>query len=316
MLLLPGFNACAAFTFLDPLRAANYIHGQKHYDWAFLSLGNQPVTASNELVISNVNAFDTADHYDLVVINASWAPERFQQGTLQTWLKQLSHQKTTLAGIDTGAFVLAYTGLLKHHRATVHYEHAAAFIELFPETQLEEALYVSDRNRLTCGGGLAAADMALRIVQKQQGLEMANAAATYILKGRHRAGNEQQIPHNLTPVAYAMPEALREAIILMERNIEEPLSPSEIAQYLSISQRTLQRVFKQHTGQTPIRYYINLRLDRARGLITQTNMSVAEVAIACGFGSVEPFSRAYSKHFNIAPSQDRIDGRVPFQLRT
>ena len=102
----------------------------------------------------------------------------------------------------------------------------------------------------------------------------------------------------------------------MESNVEEPLGPAEIAHHLSISQRRLERTFKKNTGVTPIRYYINIRLDRARGLITQTDMLISEVASACGFGTAEQFSRSYSSHFNISPSHDRIDGRIPFQFRS
>ena len=65
-----------------------------------------------------------------------------------------------------------------------------------------------------------------------------------------------------------------------------------------------------------MRYYLNLRLDRARGLITQTELRIAEVANACGFGTAEQFSRAYRAHFDIAPSRDRVEGRVPFQFRS
>ena len=153
-------------------------------------------------------------------------------------------------------------------------------------------------------------------MQQHHGLELANAAAVYTLKDRHRSGNEQQIPNSAEPVGNTMPAKLREAIILMERNIEEPLSTSEIAHHLSMSQRQLARTFNTHTGVTPIRYYINLRLDRARGLITQTDLRIADVAGACGFGTTEQFSRSYSNHFKLPPSRDRIEGRIPFQFRS
>ncbi|NKB76831.1 MAG: helix-turn-helix domain-containing protein [Gammaproteobacteria bacterium] len=317
MLLLPGFNSASAFTFLDPFRAANYIQNQKPYHWDFLSLKGGEVNASNESTISATHTISSGQkHYDLIVVNASWAPERFQSGKLKRWLHASSKAGATLAAIDTGAFVLAYSGLLKHYCATVHYEHTTAFSELFPDTQLEDVLYVIDRDRLSCGGGLATADMALRLIQNHQGLELTNSVAKYILKDRHRVGNEIQAEHNPELIGYPMPQKLREAIVLMEQNLEEPLSTSEIAALTHYSQRQLARIFKQHIGITPIRYYINLRLDRARGLITQTDMLIAEVANACGFGTSEQFSRAYKSHFNITPGKDRIEGRIPFQFRS
>ena len=249
MLLLPGFNAAAAFAFLDPFRAANYIRGDAAYQWAFLSLDGQAITASNDAIIGKTQAIssDSTD-FDLTVINASWAPERFQDAPLKNWLQKVAKRGSALAAIDTGAFVLAYCGLLANRRATVHYEHMAAFKELFPGIMLEEVLYVIDEDRITCSGGAAAADMALRLIQKHHGLELANAAAIYTFKDRHRIGNEPQVQHNPEPMGYTMPQKLREAIILMERNLEEPLSPIEIARYLSISQRQLQRILRKIPG--------------------------------------------------------------------
>ena len=316
MLLLPEFNASAAFSFLDPFRAANYIRGSSLYRWELISADGQPVAASNGAVIGVNGNMSHDEGYDLVVVNASWAPERFNSREMRNWLGRCVRRGATLAGIDTGAFVLARAGLMDGYRATVHYEHGAAFRELFPRSNLEEVLYVIDRDRLSCCGGAAAADLALRLVQNQNGLELANASAVYLFKGRHRMGNEAQVEHEREPVGYSMPEKLREAVILMERNVEEPLSPAEIATNLSISQKQLQRLFRRHTGVTPVRYYINTRLDRARGLVTQTDLPLAQVASACGFGTAEQFSRAYSTHFNIPPSHDRIEGRVPFQFRS
>ena len=128
-------------------------------------------------------------------------------------------------------------------------------------------------------------------------------------------GGEAQVPRRLQPVGYQVPDKLREAILLMERNIEEPLTQTELASYLQLSVRQVQRIFKQHIGVTPIRYYLNVRLDRARGLVTQTELPMMEIAALCGFSHAEQFSRAYGKRFDMAPIRDRIEGRIPFQFR-
>ena len=317
MLLLPGFNCAAAFGFLDPFRAANYLCGEKRYRWAFLSINKQNVEASNEAVITNTCPFwSSKEQYDLIVVNASWAPERFQSKRLRNWLIDAAQKGTIIAAIDTGGFVLGYAGLLENRKATVHYEHIAAFKELFTACDLEDVLYVSDRNRLTCCGGIAAIDMALSLVHEHNGLGLANASAAYIYKDGHRAGDEKQSQHNPEPIAHSMPEKLQKAIIFMERNLEEPLPLASIAQHAGVSQRQLERTFKKYTGITPVRFYINIRLDRARGLITQTEMPIAQIANACGFGTAEQFSRSYFRHFNISPKKDRVEGREPFQFRS
>ena len=317
MLLLPGFNGLAAHAFVDPFRAANYLRGRTIYNWPFLSLDGGEVTASNGLAVSRTTAFSAIDaELDFLVINASWAPERFRSSAIQNWLRRQARNGVVMCGLDTGAFVLGYAGLLRGYRAAVHYEHIAAFRELFPDTVMEESLFTLDRDRLTCCGGMAASDMALEIIRLQHGLDLANAAGRYIFHERLRSGHEGQLPTTREPVGYAAPARLREAIILMERNLEQPLRIGEIVERLRLSQRQLERLFREHTGVSPVRYYIDVRLDRARGLVTQTELPIVEVAAACGFGSAVQFTRTYKRRFGLAPSKDRVEGRVPFQFRS
>ena len=182
MLLLPGFNSLAAQAFIDPFRAANYLRAGKIYSWDFISPEGGRVVASSGIEIGHTTAVVEAETgFDLLVVNASWTPEAFQDKALQSWLRLASRRGAMLGGLDTGAFVLAFAGLLDGHRAVVHYEHSAAFAELFPTLQTEETLYSIDRRRFTCCGGVAAIDLALELIQRQSGIELANAAARYIL---------------------------------------------------------------------------------------------------------------------------------------
>ena len=317
MLLLPGFNGMAAHAFTDPFRAANYLRGAPIYHWSYLSPDGGEVTASNGLCVARTTAIaEVESGLDFLVVNASWAPERFRDRVLQGWLRRQARRGVVICALDTAAFVLGYAGLLDGYRAAVHYEHIAAFRELFPDTVMDESLFALDRDRLTCCGGMAAADMALEIIRLQQGLDLANAAGRYIFHERLRPGAEQQLPQTREPVGYAAPPRLREAIVLMERNLEQPLKITEIVERLSLSQRQLERLFRIHTGVSPIRYYVDVRLDRARGLVTQTELPIVVVAAACGFGSAVQFTRAYKKRFGLVPSRDRIEGRVPFQFRS
>ena len=317
MLVLPGFNSMACNAFIDPFRVANYLRGESIYNWQFISLDGGNVTASNTMSMTDTTAIDDiTQHLDLLVINASWAPERFQDRHFQFWLKRHEQQGASLAAIDTGAFVLGFAGLLDGFRTVVHYEHMSAFKELFPAISLQDSIFVIDRERLSCCGGIATADMALEIIHLQQGIDLSNATARYIFHERLRHGEEEQLSSSHEPVGYGIHDQVREAIILMERNLEEPLSLAEIASYLYVSQRHLQRLFATHTGKTPVRFYLDVRLDRARGLVTQTELSITEIAVSCGFSHSGPFSRAYRTRFGITPGKDRTEGRVPFQFRS
>ena len=317
MLLLPGFNGLAAGAFIDPFRAANYLNGSTLYAWPYFSPDGGPVAASNGMETGGTTAVsDTMPEVDFLIVNASWAPEQARAAPIQHWLRRAARAGTVLGGLDTGAFVLAYAGLMKGYRAAVHYEHIAAYRELFPDSPMDESIFVIDRDRMTCCGGLAASDLALEIIRLQHGIDLANAAARYVFHDRLRAGDEGQLPAQYEPVGYAAPRLLRAAIILMERTLEHPLSIGEIVEEIGLSQKQLERLFKAHTGVTPLRYYVDVRLDRARGLVTQTDLPIVEVAAACGFGSAAQFTRTYKRRFGVVPRRDRIEGRVPLQFRS
>ena len=317
LLLLDGFNSMAMQAFIDPFRCANYLLGEKLYDWQFLSHGVDKITASNGLVVSDLKMIGAVpDTFDCIAVNASWGVERFKDPIIQAWLQRHAQNNAAICGLDTGAFVLGYAGLLKGKKAAVHYEHIAAFRETFPDTHMGEDLFVMDGNLLTCCGGTASVDLALEMIRVQQGIEAANAASRYIFHERFRAGDEGQLPATREPIGYSAPEKLREAIVLMERSLEHLLSIGEIAEHVALSQRQLERLFKTHTSVSPVRYYLDVRLDRARGLVTQTQLPIVDIAVACGFSTSAQFSRSYRSRFHISPSADRIEGRVPFQFRS
>ncbi len=176
-------------------------------------------------------------------------------------------------------------------------------------------MFERDRDRLTCAGHMASTDMALEIVRETMGLSLANETARYMFHDRVRPGSEPQSMHAREPVGGAAPKVVRDAVILMEANLEDPLPLEEIAEAVGLSQRQLERLFKRETGATPVGFYIDLRLDRARGMVTQTDMSMLEIGIASGFNAPGHFARAYKKRFGLSPGEDRISGRVPFQFR-
>jgi len=229
-LLLPNFNALATISLLDPFRAANYLDDQPRYHWRLLSLEGGAVQASNGMQLGETLPFERCgDDIDLLFVSASWAPERYRDPRLLGWLKRRAAAGVVLGGIDNGAFLLAFAGLLKGRRATVHYEHMASFRELFPAVVLCEDLYVIDGPRLSCCGGTASSDLALELIRLQDGIERANGAARYIFHDRLRAGAEGQLPSHHEPVGYAAPTKLRHAIVCMERNLENPMSLERVA---------------------------------------------------------------------------------------
>jgi transcriptional regulator GlxA family with amidase domain len=315
VLVVPNFNMAATMAFVDPLRAANYIAGQTQFRWVFAGLAAQCPASNGAILVVKPLADIANDEFDLVVVSSSWSPETANSAALRAALRRWHRLGWQLAGLDTGAFILADAGLLKGHRATVHYEHIDAFKELHGDIDVVEDMIVEDQKFITCSGGFAASDMGLHIVARQLGPAVASHAARFVFHPGLRAAGTSQNALPAGPIAQSVPAKLHEAINLMEKHLEHVLTLPELGQRMGISQRHLARLFQRHVGLSPVSYYRNIRLDRARGLITQTDLAVAEVALASGFSNPVNFSRAYRLRFGLSPSRDRVEGRIPFDYR-
>ncbi len=316
LIVTPHFNLAATTAFIDPFRAANYLDGAAHFAWDIASGAGGPCLASNGMSIGTLPLADLrASPRDMVLISSSWTPEAHFTQQLSSALWWWAQAGTTLGGIDTGAFLLAQAGLLDGRRATVHYEHMDAFGERFPACTLSEDLYVFDGNRVSCAGGAASFDFALQIIRMARGDALANAAARYLFHGAVRPPGTAQNDAPLEPLGNTAPSAVKRAIALMEKNLEAPLPIAQICTQIGISHRQLNRLFAAFVRKTPALYYRDIRLDRARGLVTQTELAMSEVALASGFASQVHFSRAYRERFGLPPRADRIEGRVPFEFR-
>jgi len=316
IVVTPFFNMAATMSLIDPFRAANYLEGMPLFRWHLVSEQGAPIPASNGLEVSTTAFADAQMQVaDLVFVSSSWAPERHLTPALRGVLRDAAKRQAILGGIDTGAFLLAHAGLLHGYTATVHYEHIDSFQEVFPDTGVSEALWVIDRRRVTCCGGAAALDLALHLIQQSHGAALANAAARYVFAPPLRAHGALQSPQAAEPLGNSVPSAVRAAIRVMEAHLESPLSIAEVCQKVGLSHRQLDRLFAQCVRKTPALYYRDIRLDRARGFVTQTDMSMSEISFASGFSSQVHFSRAYKDRFGLPPSKDRVQGRIPFEFR-
>ena len=315
IVLTPNFNIAATMGFVDPFRAANYLDGDAIFHWHFASLDGGSVPASNGASMLTDPLADHDRKFDLVLVSSSWTPERQFNAAMFSALRRHAHRGSVMGGLDTGAFLLAKAGLLKDAKATVHYEHIDAMIELFPDTEVTEDLFVFDGKRISCCGGGASVDFALHILRRACDDRLANMAARYVFQQNLRPEGAQQNPGMIEPLGRAAPALVRDAIKLMEQHLEDPLTISDISDQLGVSPRRLDRHFEKSIGKGPATYYRDIRLDRARGLVTQTDMPLATVAVAAGFNSQAHFSKSYKSRFGLAPRDDRVQGRIPFEYR-
>lgn len=261
----------------------------------------------------SVNAeggFEALEAGATLLVVAGFDPLTHVTPALIQWLRRLDNDGVTLGGIDTGSVVLAQAGLLDGYRLTLHWEALEAFKESYPRLQVTQELFEIDRQRITCAGGTASIDLMLDLIAQAYGPELAIQVSEQFVLGRIR----QRKDHQRMQVAsrYGIHnKKLVQVIGEMEQHSEPPLSTAQLALGINVTRRQLERLFRLHLNDTPRNFYLGLRLEKARQLLRQTDMSVLDISIACGFESPSYFTRSYRARFTCAPRQDRVAATNP-----
>jgi len=269
-----------------------------------LTQDGEAVLASNSLSITPDASIAEAEKLDMVLVCGGLNIKGACDKGLLFWLRKLAHQRLPIGALCTGSYLLAKADLLNGYRCTIHWENLASLREEYPQAQVTAELFEIDRGRLTCTGGTAPLDMMLSVIAQHHGAALAGAISEVFVCERIRGTNDRQrIPLRVF-LGTSQPK-LVEAVSLMEANIEEPMSLDELANHVALSRRQLERLFQKHLTCVPTRYYLELRLERARQLLFQTSKSIVDIAFACGFVSAPHFSKCYRDHFAIPPRDER-----------
>ena len=232
------------------------------------------------------------------------APQQHTSPALGAALKHVLRSGAVIGAISAGVYPLALLGLLDGYRAAVHWRWHDDFTERFPKVITTSHLFDWDRDRLTASGGLTVLDMLLALIAREHGAELSGAVSEELVVERIREGSERQRIPLQNRIGSSHPK-LTQAVLLMEANIEEPLTTDEIAQHVCVSRRQLERIFKQYLNRVPSQYYLELRLNKARQLLMQTSKSIIQIGLSCGFSSGPHFSSAYRNFFGATPREDR-----------
>ena len=308
-LTLNNFSLIAFSNAIEILRMANYLLGEEVYRWSVMTVDGQPVSASNGLAFANAQKIDFNNMPDVLLVCGGVDIQDAVNADVIKLLAQVNKHNIWLGGLCTGSYALAKAGLLDGYKCTIHWENMASLCELFPTIQFMEELFVIDRNRCTCAGGTAPLDLMLAFVAARFGKNwvgknlVAEISDQFMVVRARDSKDQQHIPV-AARVGYSH-KALVEVSALMEANIDEPLTLDELARLAGLSQRHLQRMFRHTLNMTPMHYYLNLRLRRARALLLQTEMSIMSVTVACGFQSSCHFSKSYRTLFGYSPSMER-----------
>lgn len=303
-LLLERFTMISFAAAIEPLRLANRLSGRRLYEWLLVGEGGQQVVCSNGAQLTLDAGLIDTNRGDTVIVCGGVDVSRAATRPVLGWLRRESRRALRMGALCTGAWVLARAGLLDGRRSTIHWENQDGFTEAFPEVALYRTVFVEDGNRLTAAGGTAPIDLMLRQIARDHGAELANRVADQMIHTSIRSEEDHQrlsIPNRIG----ARHPRLAQIIARMEANIEDPISPARLALDADMSPRQLERLFARYLGRTPKRYYMELRLERAHNLLLQTELSVIEIALACGFASAAHFSKCYRTQYGNTPYRQR-----------
>jgi transcriptional regulator GlxA family with amidase domain len=303
-LLVDGFALMSYSAAVEPLRAANHLGGRRLYDWVHIpAIGAQAVT-SGGLIIPGDAPLGGQGAFDLLLVVAGGDPVSYRNAQLFSWLRRLARAQVALGGVSGGPAILARAGVMQGYRMTIHWEHAAALAELEPDLAMSRALYVVDRGRITCAGGIAPLDMMHALIASHHGGAFARDVSDWFMHtdirpswGPQKAGIVER--YNVSnPI-------LVEVIDIMQNHIADPLNLTQLGQLSGRTGRQLNRLFRDHIGQSTMGFYRDMRLLQARRLLSQTPLSVTEIAYATGFSSGAHFSQSFSAKFGQPPASLR-----------
>lgn len=303
--LVPQYSMIALLSAIEPLRIANRLSGQQLYSWVLVTEDGSSVPASNGMSLLTDMAMNDVDLVSKLIVCSSFNPEKYDNKAAFNWFQRLSRKGVVIGALDTGCHILARAGLLDGYQVTMHWEAVPAFKEDFPNIVVVDKLFEIDRNRVSCAGGIAALDMILHLIQRIHGRELALGVSEQCINKKIRDESDQQ-RERLSLRLGTHNAKLLKIVEVMSDNLEHPLSSQELAAYVHVSVRQLERLFKQHLEATPSGYYLKLRLECSRHLLQQSVMNIMEISIACGFNSPSHFSRAYRSKFGVSPKSNRI----------
>jgi AraC family transcriptional regulator, glycine betaine-responsive activator len=303
-LTLPRYSMIALSNAVEPLRMANIISGQRAYEWSIVSLDGTPVAASNGLTLAPTQPLDGLGRVEILFICGGIEVRDGVTAPLLRALRRYAERRTGLGALCTGGYALARAGLLDGYRATIHWENLSALREEFPRVVLSNQVFTVDRDRYTASGGIAPLDLMLHLVKGKLGARVAQLIAEQFIVDRARNDRDQQfVP--LRAQLGASHEGLIKVAQLMEAHIERPMPLDAIARATGLSRRQIERLFKRHLDCVPKKYYLQMRLRRARELLLQTAMPIMDITAACGFQSPPHFSKCYRRQFGCPPSAER-----------
>lgn len=302
--VFPGFQLMG-FAAVTAFEIANLTLGEPAYAIELLSEAGGEVKASAGFGVLT-KAFDDAV-YDTVMFGAGTVIEPVTPG-LAGFARHALEVSRRVAAPCTGAFILAESGLLDGRRATTHWVFARQLRERFPEVRVEEdRIFIVDGSVWTSAGMTASIDLALAMIEKDHGEDVARQVARKLVVYHRRAGGQSQFSAllELDPKS----DRIQKSVNYAKANLRNVLSVDELADAAGLSARQFSRAFRSETGQSPAKAVEHLRVEAARLLMEQGRHSMDVIAEQTGFADSDRMRRAFLRTLGQPPQTIRRNAR-------
>ncbi len=288
--------------------SANLVSGSSLYDVRICRTGADPaITTAGEFAGPRILAPhgpETVLDADLVVVpgdelvgRRSTAPP--QEETLEV-LRAAARRGARIASLCVGAFTLAATGLLDGRRATTHWAYADELARRHPEVEVDaSALYVDAGPVLTSAGVTSSIDLCVHIVRADHGGRVASATARHLVMSPHRLGGQAQFVQRDTLLSGT--GDLADTLRWLETHVDRPIGLTDIARHAGTSRRSVTRHFREQTGSSPLQWLLNARVERAKELLSGTDLPIEEIARRSGFGTGATFRHHFTRVAGVSP---------------
>lgn len=304
ILVLPETNLILLASVIEPLRAANRIAGRPLYRWTLHSPDGLPVETTSGVPVPVSGVFRPARQTDPLFVLASYNWRNAATRELKFLLSQTARHRTSIAGIESGSFILAEASLLDGSSATTHWEDFDDFCRAYTQVKLVRERFVIDGKRITTGGPLPTLDLMLELIRRSHGYSLALEVSRLFIYEPARTQGDDPWSRAGSGTESADPR-VQTVVKLMEETVETPVPLFRLAKRAGISVRHLQDLFNRTMGVAPHTHYLALRLNAARRKVIESQASFADIATETGFNSASAFSRSYRASYAESPRETR-----------
>lgn len=301
--LLPKTTLILASNLIEPLRAANRLLGEEFFRWRLSSLDGEAVTTTSGLALETHGRFEpTAEKNTPLLIASSYGGAALCTPALRRQLAIAARHRPLIGAADGGVVLMAEAGLLKGRRAAFHAEDVVSLSPKYADVDLSVARWVIDGDRATARGAAPALEMVLALISRWKDRVLAESVARLFDYPLLPAVGDELSPVRPTNTR---DDVVAQAMQTMNEHLQDPLSVEQLASVVGRPVRSLHARFTREMGASPQQCYVQLRLERGRQMLLETDWPVAEIAVCCGYNSGASFSRAFRERYAQAPSAVR-----------